>query len=242
MTKSKFADWVLYEDNHLLVVNKPASEIVQGDKTGDTPLSDKAKLYLKEKYDKPGKVYLGVVHRLDRPTSGALIFARTDKALSRLNKMLREHEIHKTYWAIVEKAPKIKKARLENYLKKNPKNNKSYVVSKNTDGAQLAVLTYKVLCSSDKYHLLEVELQTGRHHQIRVQLAAIGCIIKGDLKYGAKRNNADASISLHARHLQFIHPVKKEPIDIVAPVPNDGLWQFFEKTMEKSFVVLMIVS
>ncbi len=219
---------ILYEDNHLLIVNKAASEIVQGDKTGDTPLSEKAKLYLKEKYNKPGKVYLGVVHRLDRPTSGALIFARTDKALSRLNKMIRDREIKKTYWAIVDKMPARLEDTLTNYLKKNPKNNKSYIVSKNTQGALEAILTYKYLASSDKYHLLEVELKTGRHHQIRVQLSNIGCIIKGDLKYGAKRSNPDASISLHARELKFIHPVKKEEMKIIAPVPNEGLWRFFE--------------
>jgi 23S rRNA pseudouridine1911/1915/1917 synthase len=226
-----FSDIVLYEDNHLLVVNKPSSEIVQGDKTGDTPLSEKAKLYLKEKYSKPGKVYLGVVHRLDRPTSGALIFARTDKALGRLNAMLREHSIKKTYWAIVEKAPKISESTLKNYLKKNPKNNKSYVVSKNTAGALEAILSYKVISNSDKYSLLEVELQTGRHHQIRAQLSHIGCIIKGDLKYGAKRSNEDASICLHARIIRLTHPVKKEPITITAPVPKSKLWQFFEKNV-----------
>ncbi len=223
-----FADIVLYEDNHLLIVNKPSSEIVQGDKTGDLPLSEKGKLYLKEKYSKPGKVYLGVVHRLDRPTSGALIFARTDKALGRLNAQLREHKIKKSYWAIVEKAPKIPQNTLTNFLKKNPKNNKSYVVSKNTDGALEAILNYKTIASSDKYFLLEVELKTGRHHQIRAQLSHIGSIIKGDLKYGAKRSNDNASISLHARYLEFIHPVKKEVIKITAPVPKDTLWQYFE--------------
>ena len=220
---------ILHEDNHLLVVNKAASDIVQGDKTGDTPLSEKAKVYLKEKYNKPGKVYLGVVHRLDRPTSGALIFAKTDKALSRLNKMIRDREIKKIYWAIVEKLPVKPEATLINYLKKNPKNNKSYVVSKNAEGALEAILTYKHIASSDRYHLLEVELKTGRHHQIRVQLSNIGSIIKGDLKYGAKRSNPDASISLHARKLKFIHPVKKEEMTIIAPVPKDELWQFFEK-------------
>jgi len=220
---------ILHEDNHLLVVNKAASDIVQGDKTGDTPLSEKAKVYLKEKYNKPGNVYLGVVHRLDRPTSGALIFAKTDKALSRLNKMIRDREIKKIYWAIVEKLPVKPEATLINYLKKNPKNNKSYVVSKNAEGALEAILTYKHIASSDRYHLLEVELKTGRHHQIRVQLSNIGSIIKGDLKYGAKRSNPDASISLHARKLKFIHPVKKEEMTIIAPVPKDELWQFFEK-------------
>ncbi len=223
---------VLYEDNHLLIVNKPSSEIVQGDKTGDIPLSEKVKLYLKEKYSKPGNVYLGVVHRLDRPTSGALIFARTDKALGRLNAMLREHKIKKTYWTIVEKPPKIPESTLRHYLKKNPKNNKSYVVSKNTEGALEAILNYKVVANSDKYSLLEIELQTGRHHQIRAQLSHIGCIIKGDLKYGAKRSNEDASICLHARYLNFIHPVRKQEIQITAPVPKNRLWQFFENNVK----------
>ena len=224
-----FKEIVLYEDNHLLIVNKPAGEIVQGDKTGDTPLSEKAKEYIKKKYNKPGRVYLGVVHRLDRPTSGVLIFARTDKALGRLNKMLREHEIKKTYWAVVEKTPPMEKDKLIDFLKKNPKNNKSKVVSKKTTGAQEAILSYRHLASSDQYHLLEVALQTGRHHQIRVQLAQIGCIIKGDLKYGAKRSNKDASIHLHARNICFTHPVSKAEINIDAPVANDPLWLFFEE-------------
>lgn len=226
-----FKDILLYEDNHLLIVNKPSSEIVQGDKTGDIPLSEKGKLYLKEKYSKPGKVYLGVVHRLDRPTSGALIFARTDKALGRLNSMLREHKIKKTYWAIVEKAPELQQATLTNFLKKNPKNNKSYVVNKDTNGALEAILEYKVIAASDNYSLLEIELKTGRHHQIRAQLSHIGCIIKGDLKYGAKRSNEDASISLHARYLEFIHPIKKEALKITASVPKNKLWQYFENTI-----------
>ncbi len=229
----KFEDKVLYEDNHLLIVNKAAGDIVQGDKTGDTPLSEYGKTYLKEKYDKPGNVYLGVVHRLDRPTSGALIMARTDKALSRLNKMLTKHEIMKVYWAIVEKAPKVEASELINFIKKNPKNNKSYVVTKNTEGAKEAILNYKLIASSDNYHLLEVILQTGRHHQIRTQLSNIGCIIKGDLKYGSKRNNKDASISLHARHLSFIHPVKKNTIEITAPIPKDKLWEYFEQNTKK---------
>jgi len=229
----KFEDKVLYEDNHLLIVNKAAGDIVQGDKTGDTPISEYGKTYLKEKYDKPGNVYLGVVHRLDRPTSGALIMARTDKALSRLNKMLTKHEIKKVYWAIVEKAPKVEASELINFIKKNPKNNKSYVVTKNTEGAKEAILNYKLIASSDNYHLLEVVLQTGRHHQIRTQLSNIGCIIKGDLKYGSKRNNKDASISLHARHLSFIHPVKKNIIEITAPIPKDKLWEYFEQNTKK---------
>ena len=228
-----FEDKVLYEDNHLLVVNKAAGDIVQGDKTGDTPLSEYGKAYLKKKYDKPGNVYLGVVHRLDRPTSGALIMARTDKALSRLNKMLVDHSIKKTYWAIVEKAPKIESAELRNYLKKNPKNNKSYIVTKNTDGAKEAILSYKLISSSDKYYLLQVELKTGRHHQIRTQLANIGCIIKGDLKYGSKRSNKDASISLHARYLSFTHPVKNTLTEVSAPVPADKLWEYFDNSINK---------
>ena len=229
-----FAQKVIYEDNHLMIVNKAAGDIVQGDKTGDTPLSEIAKLYLKEKYNKPGKVYLGVVHRLDRPTSGALIMARTDKALSRLNKMLVAHSIKKTYWAIVDKVPNNPSGELINYLKKNPKNNKSSVVGKNTDGAKEAVLNYKHIASSDKYHLLEIELKTGRHHQIRAQLSNIGCIIKGDLKYGSKRSNPDASISLHARFISFIHPVQKVEVNFTAPVPNEKLWIYFEKQLKSN--------
>ncbi len=224
----KFADIVLFEDNHLLIVNKAAGEIVQGDKTEDVPLSEKAKDYIKAKYNKPGAVYLGVAHRLDRPTSGALIFARTDKALSRLNEMLRNHQIQKIYWAVVEQIPKLNEATLKNFLKRNPESNKSFVVSKNVAGAQEAILKYRHLASSDRYHLLEIELLTGRHHQIRAQLSHIGCVIKGDLKYGSKRNNPDASIHLHARQLSFVHPVSKAEMKIVAPVPNESLWQFFQ--------------
>ncbi len=227
-----FSDIVLYEDNHILIVNKPAGEIVQGDKTGDTPLSEKAKEYIKKKYNKPGQVYLGVVHRLDRPTTGVLIFARTDKALSRLNNMLRDHEIKKTYWAVVEGIPNELSGKLVNFLKKNPETNKSKVVSKKTSGAQEAILSYEHVASSDKYHLLEVKLQTGRHHQIRAQLAHIGCVIKGDLKYGARRSNSDASISLHARNVTFTHPVSQLKINISAPVPNEQLWLFFETNHE----------
>ncbi len=229
-----FAQKVIYEDNHLMIVNKAAGDIVQGDKTGDTPLSEIAKSYLKEKYNKPGKVYLGVVHRLDRPTSGALIMARTDKALSRLNKMLVAHSVKKTYWAIVDKVPSNPSGELINYLKKNPKNNKSSVVSKNTDGAKEAILNYKHIASSDKYHLLEIELKTGRHHQIRAQLSNIGCIIKGDLKYGSKRSNPDASISLHARFISFVHPVQKIEMSFTAPIPNDKLWVYFEKQLKSN--------
>jgi len=218
---------ILYEDNHIIIVNKKPSDIIQGDKTGDMPLSEITKMYLKEKYHKPGNVFCGVVHRLDRPVSGAVIFARTSKALSRLNEMLRNHNIHKKYWAVVEQKPQNPKGHLVHYLKKNPKQNKSYVVKAGSNGALKAELKYQLLASSDKYHLLEVELLTGRHHQIRVQLANMGCVIKGDLKYGAKRSNKDASIHLHARYLTFIHPVKKTEMSITAPPPKDAIWDYF---------------
>ncbi len=220
---------VLFEDNHLIVINKLAGQIVQGDKTGDVTMPDIIKEYLKEKYDKPGNVFCGVVHRLDRPTSGAVIFARTSKALSRLNEQFRNQETNKTYWAIVETLPNKRQDRLVNFLKKNEKQNKSYVSENDKGGAKEAILNYKLLQSSDKYHLLEVELETGRHHQIRVQLSNIGCIIKGDVKYGARRSNPDGSICLHARKILFNHPTQKEPITVVAPVPEDSLWQFFKE-------------
>lgn len=217
---------VLYEDNHIIAVNKTCSEIVQGDKTGDTPLSEIVKAYIKEKYNKPGEVFLGVTHRLDRPTSGVVLFARTSKALTRLNEMFKSHEqIRKTYWAIVQGAPKVPEARLENYLTRNETLNKSFIAKPNAKEAKLAVLSYKTLVRGNNYSLLEVNLETGRHHQIRCQLAAIGCPIKGDLKYGAKRSNSDGGISLHARQIAFIHPVSKQPICITAPVPDDSLWQ-----------------
>ena len=219
---------VLYEDNHIIAVNKTCNEIVQGDKTGDTPLSEIVKAYIKGKYNKPGEVFLGVTHRLDRPTSGVVLFARTSKALTRLNEMFKSHEqIKKTYWAIVQGAPKVPEARLENYLTRNESLNKSFIAKPNAKEAKLAVLSYKTLVRGENYTLLEVNLETGRHHQIRCQLAAIGCPVKGDLKYGAKRSNPDGGISLHARKIEFIHPVKKEPICITAPVPNDSLWQQF---------------
>ena len=218
---------ILYEDNHVIVINKKASDIVQGDKTGDETLPDKIKKYLKEKYDKPGNVFCGVVHRLDRPTSGVVIFARTSKALERLNKQFHDKETNKVYWAIVEKAPEKKEGTLINYLKKNEQQNKSYVYDNEITGSKRAVLHYKLLASSDRYHLLEIQLETGRHHQIRAQLSAIGSIIKGDLKYGAKRPNKDGSIGLHARSLEFIHPTSKDVVLIQAPVPNDPLWQHF---------------
>ena len=219
---------VLYEDNHIIAVNKTCNEIVQGDKTGDTPLADTVKVYIKEKYHKPGEVFLGVTHRLDRPTSGVVLFARTSKALSRLNEMFKSHEqIRKTYWAIVQGAPKQAEARLENWLVRNEAQNKSYIAKSGAKEAKLAVLSYKTLVKGDHYTLLEVNLETGRHHQIRCQLAAIGCPIKGDLKYGAKRSNPDGGISLHARKIEFIHPVSKQDICITAPVPDDSLWQQF---------------
>ncbi len=217
---------VLYEDNHIIAVNKTCNEIVQGDRTGDMPLSDMVKAYLKEKYQKPGEVFLGVPHRLDRPTSGVVLFARTSKALTRLNEMFRSHErIQKTYWAITEHAPVPLEGRLEHYLLRKELQNKSYVVQEGTQNAKLAKLTYRTLGHSDRYYLVEVHLETGRHHQIRCQLSAVGCPIKGDLKYGAKRSNPDGGISLHARSIAFQHPVSKEFIRIVAPVPNDRLWQ-----------------
>ena len=219
---------VLYEDNHIIAVNKTCNEIVQGDKTGDTPLSETVKAYIKAKYNKPGEVFLGVTHRLDRPTSGVVLFARTSKALTRLNEMFKSHEqIRKTYWAIVQGAPKQPEARLENWLTRNEQLNKSFIAKPGAKEAKQAVLTYKTLVKGEHYTLLEVNLETGRHHQIRCQLAAIGCPVKGDLKYGAKRSNPDGGICLHARKIEFIHPVSKQPICITAPVPNDSLWQQF---------------
>ena len=216
---------ILYEDNHLIAVNKAPGEIVQGDKTGDKPLSDTLKEYIKLKYNKPGEVFLGVPHRLDRPTSGVVLFARTSKALVRLNEMFKNHDaMRKTYWAIVQGVPKLPEARLENYLIRNEPQNKSYIAKPGAKDAKLAVLTYRTLAKGDRYALLEVELLTGRHHQIRCQLAAIGCPIKGDLKYGAKRSNPDGSISLHARQITFVHPVRKEQLTITAPVPDGSLF------------------
>ena len=219
---------VLYEDNHIIAVNKTCNEIVQGDKTGDTPLSETVKAYIKAKYNKPGEVFLGVTHRLDRPTSGVVLFARTSKALTRLNAMFQSHEqIKKTYWAIVQGAPKVPEARIENWLIRNEAQNKSYIAKPNANNAKRAILEYRTLVRGENYTLLEVHLQTGRHHQIRCQLAAIGCPVKGDLKYGAKRSNPDGGICLHARQIEFIHPVSKQPICITAPVPDDSLWQQF---------------
>lgn len=218
---------VVYEDNHIIVVNKTASEIVQGDKTGDTPLSETVKQYLKEKYNKPGNVFLGVTHRLDRPVSGLVVFAKTSKALSRLNDMFRNGEVKKTYWAIVKNRPKELDGELTNWLVRNEKQNKSYAYDKEVKDSKKAVLCYKTIGHSQNYHLLEVDLKTGRHHQIRCQLAKMGCPIKGDLKYGSPRSNPDGSICLHARRIAFIHPVSKESIEIKAPVPSGNLWNGF---------------
>ena len=219
---------VVYEDNHIIVVNKTASEIVQGDKTGDTPLSETVKEYLKVKYNKPGNVFIGVTHRLDRPVSGLVVFAKTSKALSRLNDMFRLGEVKKTYWAVVKERPKELEGELTNWLVRNEKQNKSYAYDKEVKDSKKAVLCYKTIGHSQNYHLLEVDLKTGRHHQIRCQLAKMGCPIKGDLKYGSPRSNPDGSICLHARRIAFVHPVSKESIEIEAPVPSGNLWNGFD--------------
>ena len=220
---------VVYEDNHIIVVNKTSSEIVQGDKTGDTPLSEMVKQYLKEKYNKPGNVFIGVTHRLDRPVSGLVVFAKTSKALPRLNEMFRNGEVKKTYWAIVKECPKETEGELVHYLVRNEKQNKSYAYDKEVKNSKKAVLHYKLIGHSQNYYLLEVDLKTGRHHQIRCQLAKMGCPIKGDLKYGSPRSNPDGSICLHARTVQFVHPVSKEMIRLTAPVPEGNLWNGFER-------------
>lgn len=224
---------VIYEDNHIIIVSKESGEIVQGDKTGDTPLSENVKQYIKETHAKPGNVFLGVVHRLDRPVSGLVVFAKTSKALTRLNNMFRDGDVHKTYWAIVERREKTTGGyvpdgewhQLDNWLVRNEKHNKSYAYDREKPNAKLAKLRYRVIGASERYTLLEVQLMTGRHHQIRCQLAAMGCPIKGDLKYGAKRSNPDGSISLLARRVEFVHPVSKENIIAEAPLPNDNLWR-----------------
>ena len=218
---------VLYEDNHIIVVSKRAGEIVQGDKTGDVPLSDIVAAYLKEKYSKPGNVFVGVPHRLDRPVSGVVVLAKTSKALSRLNEMFRTGSVDKRYLAIVRNMPKQPEGRLENWLVRNEKQNRSYAYDKEVPGSKQAILNYRLVASSVNYHLLEIELLTGRHHQIRCQLAKMGCPIKGDLKYGAERSNPDGSISLHAYHVTFEHPVSHQMIDVKAPLPDDTLWQSF---------------
>lgn len=215
---------IIFEDNHLIVINKRPGDIVQGDKTGDLPLSEVVKLYLKEKYNKPGDAYLGVVHRLDRPTSGVVLFAKTSKALSRLNKAFSNRDTQKIYWAVVKNKPKQESARLVHYLKRNHKQNKSYAHIKAVPESKKAILNYRLIKSLDNYHLLEIHLETGRHHQIRSQLSAIGCPIKGDLKYGFDRSNKDASIHLHAQKLTITHPVQKEDITFKAPLPKDVIW------------------
>ena len=220
---------VVYEDNHIIIVNKQSGEIVQGDKTGDRPLSDTVKDYIKEKYQKPGAVFLGVVHRLDRPVSGLVVFARTSKALTRLNKMFAEGDVHKTYWALVKNAPQETEGTLTHWLVRNEKQNKSYAYATEKPNSKKAILKYRLIGKSDNYSLLEVQLMTGRHHQIRCQLAAMGCPIKGDLKYGAPRSNPDGSISLLSRRVEFIHPVSKERITAEAPLPDDPLWQVFKQ-------------
>lgn len=218
---------VVYEDNHIIIVNKTTSEIVQGDKTGDIPLSEVVKQYIKKEYAKSGNVFLGVVHRLDRPVSGLVVFAKTSKALSRLNEMFRKGDVHKTYWAIVKTCPPTEEGDLVHYLVRNEKQNKSYAYDKEVKGAKKAVLHYRLIGHSDNYYLLEIDLKTGRHHQIRCQLAKIGCPIKGDLKYGFPRSNADGGICLHARRVCFVHPVSKKLVDVVAPTPADNLWNSF---------------
>lgn len=224
-------DSVLYEDNHIIIINKKPSEIVQGDKSGDKPLSEIVKEYLKEKYNKPGNVFVGVVHRLDRPVSGIVIFARTSKALTRLNKIIKERKIRKLYWAVVKNTPKISSNHLVHYLRRDTKKNKSFAFEKKVINSQKAELKYQLISRSDHYFLLEVELLTGRHHQIRAQLAAIGCPIKGDLKYGSPRSNDNASIHLHAREVEFIHPVSKDKISIFAEPPNDPVWNYFKENI-----------
>lgn len=223
---------ILYEDNHIIIVNKAVGEIVQGDKTGDKPLSEIVADYLKEKYNKPGAAFVGVPHRLDRPTSGIVVLAKTSKALERLNDMFRRGDVEKTYWAIVGNRPPEEAAELTHWLVRNEQQNKSYAYDRERPGAKQAVLDYRLLVSLKNYHLLEVELKTGRHHQIRCQLAKIGCPIKGDLKYGAPRSNPDGSISLHARRVRFVHPVSHIDIDVTAPVPYNTLWQAAESAMK----------
>ncbi len=218
---------VVYEDNHIIIVNKESGEIVQGDKTGDRPLADKVKAYIKEKYAKPGEVFLGVVHRLDRPVAGLVVFARTSKALTRLNDMFRNNEVHKTYWAITKQRPAEMEGMLTHWLVRNEKQNKSYAYDRERPNSKKAILKYKVVGASDNYTLIEVNLLTGRHHQIRCQLAKMGCPIRGDLKYGAKRSNPDGSISLLARSISFVHPVSKKTIFVEASLPSDNLWNMF---------------
>lgn len=215
---------VLYEDNHIIVVNKRPGDIVQGDKTGDVPLSEIVKQYVKKKYNKPGKVFLGVIHRIDRPTSGVVVFARTSKALSRLNELFSQKLAKKTYWAIVKNKPNKEQGTLEHWLLRNTKQNKSYAHIKEVSNSKKAILGYQILKKLNNYYLLEIDLKTGRHHQIRAQLAAINCPIKGDLKYGFDRSNKNGSIHLHARSIEFLHPVGKKPISLIAPTIEDTIW------------------
>ncbi len=227
-----FADMeVIYEDNHIIVVNKRPGDIVQGDKTGDTPLVDIVRQYIKEKYAKPGNVFCGVVHRLDRPVGGLVVFAKTSKALTRLNEMFRRGEVKKTYWAVTRNEPSEPEARLHGYITTVERNNKSYLSPAPKEGAKEAALSYRLIGRSERFYLLEVNLETGRKHQIRVQLAGIGCPVKGDLKYGDKRSNPDGSISLMARRIEFVHPVSKERIDLTAPVPDDVVWHALEQSV-----------
>lgn len=219
---------VLYEDNHIIIINKAAGEIVQGDKTGDKSLCDTMKQYIKKKYAKPGNVFIGLPHRLDRPVSGVVVFAKTSKALERLNGMFRDGNVKKIYWAITKGKPLKAEGEISSWILRNEKMNKSFSYPKEVKGSKHALLSYTLKAASQNYNLIEVELKTGRHHQIRCQLASIGCPIKGDLKYGAQRSNPDGSISLHARYIEFIHPVSKQLIQVTAPVPADRLWQNFE--------------
>ena len=224
---------VVYEDNHVIIVHKESGEIVQGDKTGDKPLSETVKDYIRDKFHKPGNVFLGVVHRLDRPVAGLVVFARTSKALSRLNEMFRKGEVHKTYWAITKNAPAEPEGILVNWIVRNEKQNKSYVYDKEVPNAKRAELKYRVIAHTDNYHLLEVNLLTGRHHQIRCQLAHMGCVIKGDLKYGAPRSNPDGSISLLSHEVTFIHPVSKMEIKAESVIPDDRLWRDIAEAVTK---------
>jgi 23S rRNA pseudouridine1911/1915/1917 synthase len=219
---------VIYEDNHLIAVNKTSSEIVQGDKTGDISLSDTIKQWLKDKYQKPGKVFIGVIHRLDRPVSGVTLFAKTSKALERMNEIFRQGEVKKTYWAIVANRPPKQEDELTHYLVRNEKQNKSYAYDKEKPDSKKAILTYRLIAQSDRYFLLEIDLKTGRHHQIRCQLAKIGCPVKGDLKYGFNRSNPDGGICLHARKIRFVHPVSKKEIEIVASTPEEKIWEIWK--------------
>lgn len=218
---------VLYEDNHIIIVNKSSSDLVQGDSSGDEPLDAVVKQYIGEKYKKPGEVFLGVVHRLDRPVSGCVVYARTSKALTRMSELFRTRDVKKSYWAVVTERPPAEEGELRSFLKKNEAQNKSYVYDKEVKGSKEATLSYRIIGRSASYYLLEIDLQTGRHHQIRAQLAAAGCPVRGDLKYGSKRSNEGGGISLHARRISFIHPVKKEEVTVEAPLPDDKVWKLF---------------